>query len=99
MAWSCCWGVFPEGPHPDHEELVQITGKDGGEFQTLQQGDALVPRLLQHPLVKAQPGQLPVLGVAGIHVFGHGQKHSFQSMRILCGQDTITEGFFQVSRS
>ena len=64
-------GQVKEGPDPYHKKFVQIAGEDGGKFQPLQQGDALVPRLLQHPLVEAEPGQLPVLGVTGIHVFVH----------------------------
>ena len=51
-------------PHPDHEELIQIAGKNGDEFQPLQQGHRIVPRLLQHPPVEAQPAQLPFLGAA-----------------------------------
>ena len=48
-------GHVGDGAHPDHEELVQVAGKDGGEFQPLEQGDGLVPGLGQHPLVKPQP--------------------------------------------
>ena len=57
-----------EVPHPDHEELVQVPGEDGDEFQPLQQGHRLVPRLLQHPAVEPEPAQLPALGVGVISV-------------------------------
>ena len=60
-----------DGAHTDHEKLVQVTGEDGGEFQPLKQGDILVPGLLQHPLVEPQPGEFPLLGVAGVHCFTH----------------------------
>ena len=64
-------GHVVDGAYPDHEELVQVAGEDGGEFQPLHQGDALVPGLLQDPFIEPQPGQLPVLGIAGIHIFRH----------------------------
>ena len=64
-------GHVVEGAHPDHEELVQVAGEDGGKFQPLHQGDALVPGLLQDPFIEPQPGQFPVLGIAGIHIFRH----------------------------
>ena len=57
-------GQVEQAPHPDHEELVQVAGEDGDELQALQQGDGVVPRLLQHPAVEAQPAELPTLGVA-----------------------------------
>ena len=59
---------FPH-PRPDllleaadalHEELVQIGADDGQEFHPLQQGNALVLSLVQHPPVERQPGQLAV---------------------------------------
>ena len=72
-------GHVVQGAHPDHEELVQVAGEDGGELQPLHQGDALVLGLLQHPLVEAQPGQLPVLGISGIYFFCH----SFYSLSLM----------------
>ena len=72
-------GHVVQGAHPDHEELVQVAGEDGGELEPLHQGDALVLGLLQHPLVEAQPGQLPVLGISGIYFFCH----SFYSLSFM----------------
>ena len=60
-------GHVVDGAHPDHKEIVQVAGEDGGELEPLEQGDGLIPGLVQHPLVEAQPGQLPLLGVAGVH--------------------------------
>ena len=57
--------------YPDHKELVQVAGKNGGKFQPLHQRHALVLGLLQYTFVKPQPGQLTVLGIAGIHDFRH----------------------------
>jgi hypothetical protein len=52
-----------EAPHPDHEKFVQVAGKDGNEFQPLQQRHGAVPRLLQHAAVKAEPAELTILGI------------------------------------
>ena len=49
-----------EHTHPDHIELVQVALENGGEIQPLTQGVGGVLRLLQHPLVELEPGQLPV---------------------------------------
>ena len=46
-----------------HEKFVQIAGKDGGELEPLEERDALVPGLVHDPLVKTQPGELPLLGI------------------------------------
>ena len=50
-----------QGPYPDPEEFIQVGLENGGEFQPLQQGRLRAARLLQHPLVKFQPGKLPVV--------------------------------------
>ena len=42
--------------HPHHEELVEVVGRDREEPQPLQQRMAGILRLIQHPLVEAQPG-------------------------------------------
>ena len=55
-----------QAAHPHHEKLVQVAGEDGQKPQPLHEGHRLVRRLLQHPLVKLQPAQLPVLGIAQI---------------------------------
>ena len=62
-------GHVIERAHPDHEKLVQIAGEDGGELQPFKEGDPLVPRLVHDPLVEAQPGQLPILSIAGVNHF------------------------------
>ena len=59
-------GHVVDGAHPDHEELIQVAGEDGGELEALEEGDGLIPGLLHDPLVEAQPGELPLLGVAVI---------------------------------
>ena len=64
-------GHVSERAHPDHIELVQVPGKNGGEFQPLEQGDLLVGGLVQHPLIEPQPGQLPVLGIAHVDLLSH----------------------------
>ena len=58
-----------QAPHPHHEELVQIAGEDGEEAEPLHQRDGGVCGLLHHPLVKGQPAQLPVLGIAQVPAF------------------------------
>ena len=58
-------------PHADHEKFIQITCKYGDKFHPLHQRDALVTRLLQHPLVKPQPGQLPVLCIVWLFLYAH----------------------------
>ena len=45
---------------PHHEELIEVVGRDRQEPQAFQERMVLVPRLLQHPLVERQPGQLAV---------------------------------------
>ena len=59
-------GDVGEGTHPDHKKLVQVALEDGHEFQPLVEGIGLVLRLLQHPAVELEPGELPVLGIAQI---------------------------------
>ena len=64
-------GHVIERAHPDHEKLVQIAGEDGGELQPFHQWDVLVSGLLQNPLVKTEPGQLPVLGIVCVYHLWH----------------------------
>ena len=54
-----------QAAYPHHEEFIQVAGEYLHELQPFAQRHAAVLRLLQHTLVKFQPGQLPVLGVAG----------------------------------
>ncbi len=49
-----------EAGDPDLEELVEVARRDGQELQPLEQRDALVQRLREHPLVELQQGQLTV---------------------------------------
>ena len=63
-----------EHTHPNHIELVQIALEDGGEIQPFAQGVGGVLRLLQHPAVKLEPGQLPVdIARAGRGAWGGGR--------------------------
>ena len=70
-----------------HEEFVEIVGRDRQEAQLLEQRMVVVLRLLQHPAIELQPGQLAVdearlrlaqlhaggdLGIEGCGVFGGG---------------------------
>lgn len=52
-----------QGTHPNHEKLIQIVLENSGKAQPLRQRHPGIPRLVQHPLIKTQPGQLPV-GIA-----------------------------------
>ena len=54
-----------EATYSHHKELIQVAGEYLHEFQPFAQRHAAVLCLLQHALVKFQPGQLPVLSVAG----------------------------------
>jgi hypothetical protein len=46
--------------HPDHEELVEIVGRNRQKTQALQQRVARILRLLQDAPVEVQPGQLAI---------------------------------------
>ncbi len=59
-------GDIGQAADADHKEFVQVALEDGHEFQALVQRDAGVLRLLQHTLVKTQPGKLAVLCIADI---------------------------------
>ena len=59
-------GHIHQTPHPDHEKLVQVAGKNGDKLQPFQGGDGVVGRLLQDPAVEAQPAEFSVLGIAVI---------------------------------
>ena len=45
---------------PDHEEFVEIVGRDRQEAQPLEQRMGGVARFLEHPAVERQPAQLAV---------------------------------------
>ncbi len=54
-------GHLPLEPgDPDLEELVEIAAEDAEELEPLEQRRAGVERLVQHPAVELQPGELPV---------------------------------------
>ena len=49
-----------EGGDPHGLEFVEIAGRDRQEAQPLQQGMMRIARLLQHPAVEGEPGDLAV---------------------------------------
>ena len=49
----------------DGVELIEVGGRDRQEAQTLQQGNARVPRLVQHPPVEGQPAEFAVEEAGG----------------------------------
>ena len=49
-----------EAGDADHEELVQVRRDDGQELEALGERHRRVARLLEHPFVEPQPGQLAV---------------------------------------
>ena len=65
-----------EAADADHEELVEVAGKDGGELEPLEQRDRLVHRLGEHPVVEGEPGELAVLRV---RMISHGAGPPFQA--------------------
>jgi len=44
----------------DHEELVEIVGRDGEEAHLLEQGMRAVVGFLEHPAIEVEPGELPI---------------------------------------
>ena len=67
-------GHVPDAPHPDHEELIQIAGEDGGKLKPLEEGDCLVPGFFHHPLIEFEPGELPLLGVTSVYLIPPGHR-------------------------
>ena len=49
-----------EGRHAHHEKFIQVGAEDRRELQPLQQGVAIVHRLVQHSPVELNPTQFPV---------------------------------------
>ena len=45
---------------PDHEELIKVIGGNRQKSHPFQRGMARIDRLLQHPAIEVQPGQLAV---------------------------------------
>ena len=62
-------GQVRQAPHPHHEKFIQVAGENREKSEALHQRHRRVCRLLQHPLVKGQPAQLPVLGIAQVPAF------------------------------
>ncbi len=54
----------------DHEKFIQIGACDRQEFKPLEQLIVPPPRLSEHPLVKLQPGKLPVDVISRISPVG-----------------------------
>ena len=50
-----------QAAHPYHKKLIQVTRENSDQFHPLQEVHALILCLLQHSLIKPEPGQLPVL--------------------------------------
>src|SRR3546814_7696948 len=45
---------------PHHVEFIEVAGGDRDEAQTLKQRMGWIRRLLQHPLVEGEPGELAI---------------------------------------
>src|SRR5262249_57053206 len=43
---------------PHHEELVEVRADDGEKLHALEERDRVVLRLLEHPAVELEPGEL-----------------------------------------
>ena len=61
-------GKIQQAPHPDHKKFIEIAAENGQKAKTLHQRHRLIRRLFQYPLVKFQPAQLPVLGIAQVPI-------------------------------
>ena len=73
-------GKIQKAAHPNHEELIQITGKNLHELQTLQQRYGGVHGFLQYAVIEPQPAEFSVLGVG--EFFGHEESLAFYSSMI-----------------
>ena len=66
--------LAPQARHADHVELVEVRREDREELQPLEQRDARILRLRQHPGIELQPGELAVEQQRGAEVGGgHGE--------------------------
>ena len=52
--------LLPEARDPHLEELVQVGAEDREELDPLEQRGAGILRLVEHPAVELEPGQLPI---------------------------------------
>ncbi len=52
--------------YPHHKKLIQIGCGDTQKFQSFKQGISLVPGLAEHPVVKQDPTQFPVVVIFGV---------------------------------
>ncbi len=65
---------------PDHEELIKVIGGNRQKSHPLKRGMAGIDRLLQHPAIEMQPGQLAIdeaLRAAGDRRDGFGLRFFF----------------------
>jgi hypothetical protein len=51
---------FPDSGHPDSEKLVEIGRVNSKELQSLEQRNGGVAGLLQNPVIKREPGDIPI---------------------------------------
>jgi hypothetical protein len=73
--------------HPDHEELVEVVGRDRVETQTLEQRMAGIARFLQHPKIEAEPRQLAIDEARrAFRVDGRHRGHRSRTRRAGLGQ-------------
>ncbi|BAU44486.1 hypothetical protein O77CONTIG1_04327 [Leptolyngbya sp. O-77] len=52
-----CLDLALDARHSHHKKLIQIAAKNRRKLYPLQQGRALVHRLMQHPRIKLNPAQ------------------------------------------
>ena len=63
-----------EAGHADHEEFVEVAGRDRQEAEPLEQRVAEIARLFEHPSVECQPGQLAIeVARPGVDFLGGGR--------------------------
>jgi hypothetical protein len=87
---------------PHHEELVEIVGRDRQEPQPLEQRMGGVLRLLQHPAIELQPGELAIDEPAGMTGqrfrrvgparVGTGRGHRRPGVRLRLGRAAVVHG-------
>jgi hypothetical protein len=49
-----------EAGHPDHEEFIEVVGRNGQEAHPLEQRMRAIVRFLEHPAIEMEPGQFPI---------------------------------------
>ena len=63
-----------EAGHTDLVELVEIAAEDAEELESLEEGRTRVERLVQHPAVERQPGELAVDVQRGVPKVQRGRR-------------------------